>query len=36
VARGVTELDLKDKNARFITLEQLAEMYATNDKVVVF
>jgi len=35
VARGVTEEDLKGKNA-FITFADSAEFYATIDKVTVF
>ncbi len=36
MARGVTEEDLKGKNARFITFADSAEFYATIDKVTVF
>jgi hypothetical protein len=34
VARGVTDADLKDKNARFITPKIFAERVAAADKVV--
>jgi len=34
VARGVTEDDLKGKNARFITPKVFAEKVAAADKVV--
>jgi hypothetical protein len=34
VARGVTEADLKSKNAQFITPKVFAEKVAAADKVV--
>jgi hypothetical protein len=34
VARGVTETDLKPKNAQFITPKVFAERVAAADKVV--
>jgi hypothetical protein len=34
VARGVTEADLKSKNAQFITPKIFAEKVAAADKVV--
>jgi hypothetical protein len=34
VARGVTEEDLKGKNAQFINPKMFAERVATADKVV--
>jgi len=34
VARGVTDADLKSKNAQFITPKILAEKTAAADKVV--
>jgi hypothetical protein len=34
VARGVTEEDLKDKNAQFMTPKAFAEKVAAADKVV--
>jgi predicted peroxiredoxin len=36
MARGVTEEDLKGKNARFITFQESAELYVTMDKVFIF
>lgn len=34
MARGVTEADLKDKNAQFVTPRIFAEKVAAADKVV--
>jgi hypothetical protein len=34
VARGVTDVDLKNKNAQFITPKIFAEKTAAADKVV--
>jgi hypothetical protein len=34
VARGVTEADLKTKNAQFVTPKVFAERVAAADKVV--
>jgi hypothetical protein len=34
VARGVTEADLKDKNAQFVNPKIFAEKVAAADKVV--
>jgi len=36
VARGVTDDDIKNKNARFINFADSAEAYATAEKVFVF
>jgi len=36
VARGVTEDDIKDKNARFVNFADSAEAYAIMDKVFIF
>jgi hypothetical protein len=36
VARGVSDEDLKGKNAGFITFKDSAELYATMDKVFTF
>ena len=36
MARGVTEDDIKDKNAKFINFQDSAEAYAAADRVFVF